>query len=175
MWAYSDCGELDLGFIPGKNHAPPSSSPWEPPRWAEPTPSPAVLSRASRLFRPFGRANWLFRWECDQDGKGLTGHQGKAGRPRPATEGLEVEVGRRVWLRLLVLSSSPVWLPGQGKSGHWQERVAGVKANGSRSPAAALRQFQRPSGAALVRPLVDREPVSHRFETSSRRATVLAC
>ena len=50
MWAYSDCRELGLGFIPGKNHAPPSPSPWEPPRWAEPTASLAVLSRASRLF-----------------------------------------------------------------------------------------------------------------------------
>jgi len=48
MWAYSDCGELDLGFIPGKNHAPPSPSPWEPPRWAEPIATPALLSRASR-------------------------------------------------------------------------------------------------------------------------------
>jgi len=46
MWADSDCGGLDLGFIPGKNHAPPSPSPWEPPRCAEPTVSPAVLSRA---------------------------------------------------------------------------------------------------------------------------------
>ena len=49
MWAYSDYGELDLGLIPGKNHAPPSPSPWEPPRWAEPTASPAVLSRATLL------------------------------------------------------------------------------------------------------------------------------
>jgi len=63
MWAYSDCRELDLGFIPGKNHAPPSPSPWEPPRWEEATPGPAVLSRASPLFGPSGRANWLFRWE----------------------------------------------------------------------------------------------------------------
>ena len=61
MWAYSDCSELGLGFIPGKNHAPPSPSPWEPPRWAEPIVSPAVLSRASQLFRPFGRANWQFQ------------------------------------------------------------------------------------------------------------------
>ena len=79
MWADSDCGELGLGFIPGKNHAPPSPSPWEPPRWAQPTASPAVLSRASQLFRPFGRANWLFRWETDRDGGGLRDISGRQG------------------------------------------------------------------------------------------------
>jgi len=96
MWADSDCGELDLGLIPGKNHAPPSPSPWEPPRWAEPIASPAFLSRASRHYRPFGRATSQFLWEPDQDRSGLTRHRGKAGRPQPAAEGIEVEVGERV-------------------------------------------------------------------------------
>jgi len=57
MWANSDCGYLNLGFIPGKNHAPPSPFPWEPPRWAEPTASLPVLSRASRqgAYEPPGK------------------------------------------------------------------------------------------------------------------------
>jgi len=124
MWADSDCGELDLGIIPGKKHAPPSPSPWEPPRWAQPTPSPAVLSIASRLFRPFGRSTSEFLWEPDQDGSRLTRDWGEAGRPQPATEGLEVEVGWRVSHRHLVLSSRPAWLPALGKSGHWEERAS---------------------------------------------------
>lgn len=46
------------------------------------------------------------------------------GRPRLATEGLEVEVGGRVSPRHLVLSSSLVWLPKTGESGHWKERLS---------------------------------------------------
>jgi hypothetical protein len=56
MWACFEYRELDLGFIPGKNHVPPSRSPWEPPRWAQPTASAGVLSRTSRLFHSFVRA-----------------------------------------------------------------------------------------------------------------------
>jgi len=124
MGTYSDCGELDLGIIPGKKHAPPSPSPWEPPRWAEPTAIPAVLSSASRLFRLFGRPDWLFQRETDPDGRGLVRPRGKARRPRHATEGLEGEVGERVSPRNLVLRSSPVWLPGQGESGHWEDKLS---------------------------------------------------
>jgi hypothetical protein len=36
---------------------------------------------------------------------------------------LDIEVGGRVSPRHLVLSSSPVWFPIKGESGHWEERV----------------------------------------------------
>jgi hypothetical protein len=49
---------------------------------------------------------------------------GEARRPQAATQGLEVEVGGRVSPRYLALSSSPVWLPNEGESGHWEESLS---------------------------------------------------
>jgi len=126
MWAYSDCGELELGFIPASDHGLPLPLSLVTTKGGGAYRKPRSPVKSQSALRPFGRANWLFRWETDQDGRGLTRHRGNPGRPEAATEGLEVEVGERVSSRHLVLSSSPVWLPGQDESGHWEERVSMV-------------------------------------------------
>jgi len=46
------------------------------------------------------------------------------GRPKPATEGLEVEVGGRVSPRQPALSSGPFWLPELGEFGGRKKKVS---------------------------------------------------
>ena len=48
---------------PARVMRPPLNLPGNRRGGREPTASPAVLSRASRLFGPSGRATWLFRWK----------------------------------------------------------------------------------------------------------------
>ena len=131
MWAYSDCGELDLGFIPGKNHAPPLpfSLGTAEVGGAYRKPGSSVKSQSALLC--VGKASSLLRWETDEDGSGLKRHRGKARRPQPAIEGREFAVGVRVSPRHLVLNSPPVRLPMGGKSRHWEERI-GLHLGGTR-------------------------------------------
>jgi len=79
--------------------------------------------KSQSALRPCGWAIWQFRWETNQDGRGLTRHRGRYGVRNLQQRGLEVEVGERVSPKYLGLRSSPAWLLGQDKTGHWEKRI----------------------------------------------------